>query len=411
MKANLRKYFEDVDATCTRCGGCDRAHEKEGFPSFQFGDLARTLLDIDDAIAGGAKQAEVLTDDVVYPIRACALCNECTARCPKQIDAKQFMSNARAYLIEVRPWILDNYRHLRTDLAVNLFSAFRDVQGIHYDDLLLDGDTAADSDSLKTLFFAGCTLSSYTPDLTDAICSYLERNERIAGMTTLCCGNPIRNSGALDEFDAYAAHLGELLTQKGIGRIIVACPNCFDALTELVASGVIGPDIELVPLSEILLAHGTCVDADLLEQRGIHSVSVHDACHDRMRLRFADSIRALLPESVEVREMTHKGLRTICCGSGGNVSCYDPDCCATRMTRRAEEFSATGADALIVGCISCASTLTQAVDAPVVHYLELVFGHAIDHAALDAAAAKIYDEGGYDLTSRMADETPVFPPA
>jgi fumarate reductase (CoM/CoB) subunit B len=392
MEDPLRVFFEDTVARCTSCGICKESHQAAHYIPFMFGEIAARILDIDAALP--VEQERIIPDELLYLIRGCALCDECTVFCPADISASDFMRNARAFLDDAQPSRIDGYQALRTDRAGHLFDMIRLARGIVFDDILADDD--ASSLTARTVFFPGCSLSAYAPELTTQVADYLVEEASSGGLTLACCGNPLRDMGALGAYQAYAADLGHRLQMHGVKRLIIACPNCFDALSDLKEAGMLAADLQLTPLPEFLVIHGFSVDAAACRSRGIVSASIHDACHDRFSQRFARAIRFLVSGVLQLREMEHTGCRTICCGAGGLVSSFDWQRCVQRAERRQEEFLATGADALLTGCVSCSSSLRRADGAlPVYHYLELLFDSPIDWDACDKARSGA-DDGGRD---------------
>ncbi len=380
---SLRAYFEDVAETCIRCGICEKSHEEAQFVPFMFGDLAERLLAVDDADADHVD--ELLSDELLYLTRGCALCGECTAACPVDISASTCIMNARDLLAALRPEVLDDYRDLRTDEPGNMFEHIRALRNITLDDYL-DAPVPSEKSENITLFFPGCSLVAYAPELTELVSAYLTDRVDSVGLTVSCCGNPVRDMGLSGEFADYARTLNDRLSSRGITRLIIACPNCFDAFTSMKRDGLIDDTIELVPLPELLVEQGVRIESGTCANAGFTSVSVHDSCPDRFSQRFGASIRTLLGDAVELREMEHNREHTICCGAGGLVSSFDIQRCMVRAERRFNEFAETGAGCLVTGCVSCSSALRRG-DAimPVRHYLELLFETTIDWDMRDRA--------------------------
>jgi len=388
VKDSLRMYFEDVAETCIRCGICEKSHEEAQFVPFMFGDAAERLLAIDKASASDADV--LLSDELLYLIRGCALCGECTAACPVEISASECIMNARTFLDALRPEIRNDYQDLRTDEPGNLFERIRAIRGISFDDYL-DAPVSSETSKNATLFFPGCSLVAYAPEITELVVGYLEEHIGSVGVTVSCCGNPIRDMGLSDEFVNYARNLNTRFRSHQVTRLIIACPNCFDAFMSMKHEKLIDTTIELVPLPELLVAQGVRIDPNICAQAGFNSASVHDSCPDRFSLRFGNSLRTLLGSAVELREMEHSKEHTICCGAGGLVSSFDVQRCMLRADRRLDEFAATGADCLVTGCVSCSSALRRSDDSfPVRHYLELLFDTPIDWEMRDQAR---YGEG------------------
>lgn len=398
MQESLKGYFEHVAASCIECGICARIQREGMCPAHEYGPFARDFL---------RQSAEgEFSDEMMFAVFTCALCGECTAECPADIDAAEFTRNARFDVHEQQPDRVAAYRPMLTDCVDNIFSGLLRVQGVAYPDALAD-DAAAD-DRGESLFFPGCTLSAYAPNLTEETMAYLREAGEADCITALCCGNSLRGIGVLDRYDAYAAALGARMVERGVKRIITACPNCYYSLANLQQRGIVSSDIELACLPELLVQRGARISGDGRLASGIDAFTVHDSCPDRFERRFATSIRALLPAGSRTVEMAHAGLDAICCGSGGMVSFADVEVCKVRRARRLDEFKQTDAECLVTGCISCANSMRRGDGtAKTYHYLELLFDTPIDWDAFSQAQMDFDAQGGYDFADPAGNE-PLF---
>lgn len=393
----------NIDDECVRCGICEKQQAAEGMPVIMCGDLARELAEATDI-------TEVSPEAYDF-VLSCSLCDACTANCPRLISCAALVRAGREQLIEFEPEFALDYRAYRTDYRENLFAAVRDAAGFVYEDALdepVQGANAFESQingaGGMSLFFPGCSLSSYSESLTKATFARLQEEGLVQGMSVYCCGKPIGDSGAKQAYQSYSDSFIEHLRRNHVSRLIVACPNCFYALASLfLRKGV--KDVTLDALPEVLVDLGlSCNTSDF------DSITVHDSCPDRFSLRFAQATRALLkPGGVEIREMQSSGTNTICCGAGGFSQIGGPTHSEERCTRRLRQFEQTGADCLICSCMSCVSTFLSGGRAPKTkHYLERVFGIAIDWHAAELAFDKMSLKSEALLGLPLHESTRVF---
>jgi Fe-S oxidoreductase len=84
-------------------------------------------------------------------------------------------------------------------------------------------------------------------------------------------------------------------------------------------------------------------------------VTIHDSCSDRFEGLFAEQVRNFLTaKGFEVIEMERNRRQTFCCGSGGQVTHFDPALADKLVMMRLEEAEKTGAEVLASYCVGCA---------------------------------------------------------
>jgi Fe-S oxidoreductase len=290
----------------------------------------------------------------------------------------------------------ERYRPYRTDLGRDFFSLLREARGFSYVDALDSGTSVgadgaddvggggAGNEGPSSLFWPGCTLSSYSKELTEAVFAFLKGKDRTCGMSVKCCGNIIRYAAGRTAYVTYGERLASELEEKGIKRIVTACPNCYRSFKELSQREL---DIEVISLSQTLADEGLRVmpnPADSAEPST--PFCIHDSCPDRSCGIEAAVVRRLC-EGVELREMKHNRSHSQCCGLGRLQFLSDPLASAAQRERRINEFVATGAKQLVTYCLSCTNAFQ---DMPPglssVHYLELLFNIRVDWPAVYASA-------------------------
>lgn len=372
---------------CIECGVCERVQDEGcGCPAGMWGPFAKRLVEQADSGA--------IDKDVERILFTCALCGACTTRCPVQIDGAHVVREGRAVFHALNPDAADIWRPMQTDLSGNVFTGLRTWRDITYCDALTD-----DTHPCESLFFPGCTLTTYAPNLTNTVFDFLRERGQASGMTVLCCGNSLWGIGLAQRRNDFTASVNKRFAKHGVQRIIAGCPNCYAALSHAKTIGLVGNDIEVCALPQVLADEGVSLPQERTVASGAQFFAVHDSCPDRKTNVFGSAIRAMIPHN-SLREMEHAGRDTFCCGSGGMVSYYDTSVAKQRRANRVHEFAACGADCLVTGCISCVySFLRSDSSIEVRHYLELVFDTAIDWSAHHRAVVGFANEGGYDFAA------------
>ena len=366
-------YFENVIDACAECGVCAKIQEQSGCYVRNYADFARDMLEAIDS-----KDFENVTD----PAWACTLCGACTARCPAHIDAYEFVFRARNVLNPEQPSIVQQFAPLRTDLESNSFAQLRTIRKPAFPDALEEGSAC------EKLFFPGCSLGTYAPELTAAVFRHLNETEEADGVSYSCCGNPFYFMGDPQLLRQSASALASKLDSCGVKQIVTACPSCYAALCSYQRDGILDETLSITPLPVILADQGMTVSPQAIENAGFDTLSIKDACRDRNDGAFATSVRQILGNA-EVIELKHNRRNSRCCGSGGLVPLFDPEMSDDKRWLILEEFDNTEASCLVTMCINCSLALRQDGDTNIMHYLELLFEQPVDWDALEQDMAKL----------------------
>lgn len=239
----------------------------------------------------------------------------------------------------------------------------------------------------QTIFWPGCTLSSYSQELTEAAFNFLKEHGQASVMSVNCCGHILEFVAPLEERQLYQGSLGNQLQLQGIKRIITACPNCFYSFKRLIDSGVLF-GVEILALSEVLDNEGVRFSEQ--EHPGCGSVCFHDSCPDRQYGLFAETARSVFA-SVELREMEHSRGSSRCCGLGYLLYLRQPERSAAMAQERVAEFIDSGADCLVTYCANCASALCDPSKSnSVYYYLELLFGIRLNWPLIFQTVAEVH---------------------
>lgn len=313
---------------------------------------------------------EKLSPELTSLVQHCSLCGLCSQSCPQRLNPAELMQAARTSLISKGKIDPKDYLPMLVDHPNNFFNLYRETWDISYSDL--------EKENCTTLFFPGCTLSSYAPELTRAAWQWLDNKELNVGLSTQCCGLPLHSIGLNARMENYLASMQYRFKMRGVKRVVTACPNCFYFLKNRLSG------IDVVSLYQLMTEAGVKIPAQ-------HQISVHDSCPDRFNGEIGQSVRAFFPAG-RINELSYYGNKTRCCGAGGIVSMISPDISAERAVQRLNEINSANADMCVSACMGCVKRLSQAKDeahapsqvtAKITHILELIFEKRIDQAELE----------------------------
>lgn len=382
---------------CSHCGKCTHRCEVLEGPGLDMGMVEDEYVKI-MALPVEERPAAVIAlvserPEVFVALRQCCFCGFCTATCERHILGADRMREWRGLFMEAGYMPPDDSKLVMVDNEWHVFSAYRAIYGVGYPEFTsLDAAAEHGPGLADTLFFPGCSLVSYAPELTRAVGEWLTESGVSWALSDACCGSPLMSAGLFDRAAALRSGLIEKMRAAGIKRMVTICPGCGEEF-----KADMPEDIEIVPLPELMLERAA-ERAGKGEPSGFNplpktSLTFFDSCHDRAEHRHADAIRELmatyLPEA-KLHDPHHCKRETLCCGAGGAVGSYDPNITDRRVWRIIEEARETGAETIVTTCPTCTYTVAQAcLAAPDramenLHYLEVLFGVTIDWEAVFA---------------------------
>jgi Fe-S oxidoreductase len=404
--------------SCAHCRRCTRRCEVLESPALVIGDVESEFERLVGLAPDAQNEAVLLLiqerPELYHALRQCCFCGHCTATCATHMTAAARMREWREPFMAANLMPPDDSKLVMVDNEWHIFSAYRAIYGIAYPEFVQLADAAAGlgdataaavgatgrsggGTMVDTLFFPGCSLVSYAPELMRRIGQWFDEAGYRWAMSDACCGSPLMSAGLFERSKALRHRLLEQIRATGITRVFTVCPGCGEELAE-----VMDDEVDVVPLPELLLKHMAGGDDTLpnesLGPQGAPlspstpplppSLTFFDSCHDRFDVRHGTAVRELLKRHLSQTahiEMEHHGKNTLCCGAGGAVAAYDGEITQRRVWRVIDEARATGADTLVTTCPTCTYTIAQALlgaDAErgmaSRNYLELVFGQTID---------------------------------
>jgi Fe-S oxidoreductase len=373
--------------SCTECGRCEthcpthltgkplshqevnralRRHLAEAAPALAALARARNPAAREAALAGLPPITSVVKPETAW---ACTTCGWCETACPVLIEnvprlvdirrhqvlaAAKFPPEARRVFqgIETQgnPWGLGSNR--RTDWCEGL-----------------DVPRAASGRPFEWLFFVGCAgaYDERQMKVSRAIVALLRRARvsfAILGEEETCTGDAARRLGNEYLFQAQARALVEVLSRRGVKKILVQCPHCLNTLaSELPA---FGGRFEVVHHAELLArlsAEGRLPCAPRPGATG--PVTFHDPCYLARLNGVAEPPRdALRAAGARLLEMPRNRRQGFCCGAGGGRFWLEEKLGTRVSHHRVAEAAATlgeGGGVIATGCPFCLAMLGDGV--------------------------------------------------
>jgi uncharacterized membrane protein YdjX (TVP38/TMEM64 family)/Fe-S oxidoreductase len=325
----LEPLLKDIRERCTECGACTKACAflaHYGTPK---------------AIATGMDFSSPRHLAIAYE---CSLCRLCNAVCPEKLDPFRLF-------LEIRYLYVDQGHFDKSAYGAILGYEKRGTSPLFSWYGLPDG--------CDTVFFPGCTLPGTRPEVTRRMFRDLQKVLPALGIVLDCCTKPSHDLGRQAYFNSVFGEMTDYLSQHGVKRVLVACPNCFKIFQHH------GNGISVRTVYEFIHANGFPAGS----QNGGREVSVHDPCALRYEVPVHKAVRGLLSGmGLKITEMKHRGRRTVCCGEGGMVGFVKPEFAKGWAASRKHEAASRP---MVAYCAGCTGFLNRV--APTIHIADLLY--------------------------------------
>lgn len=326
MHNSITQYSRVLDTACTRCGKCQVGCsflKEYGLP----GDIAHQSLSSDTPSAD--------------PFH-CSLCGLCREVCPEKLNPEALFLSMRRERVQTGTVDLKPYRPILTYESLGDSSMLSTIQ-------IPDGG--------DTVFFPGCALPGTRPQVVRRLFRSLQQVDSKMGVALGCCLKPSHDLGRQDRFETGYARLLEHLLDRGVSRVLTACPNCYKIFSTY------GEGVDVVSVYEVL------ADTDIKVSATSGDAVVHDPCPIRHATSFQDAVRTLAQKAgLTIKPIKKERELTQCCGEGGMVGFVRPEFARAWTAKRVE---ATKGAPVVTACAGCTGFLGQHMD--VTHILDVLF--------------------------------------
>lgn len=312
---------------------------------------------------------------------SCSFCGLCEAVCPKALSLGNIFAETRRAAVANNYVAINEYRYMFPDRKNNVTRFYREINGIAYDDLCSKQEASA-------AFFPGCTMVTYSPELTRALFNQLNSEYEDLTLITDCCGIILYQLGLQTRGEEFTDYLKAKLIRLKVKTLVTACPDCYYQLRPILED----LNIELLTIYEALDRSDFYSNA--LKDKSIKTVTVtvHDSCPDRFEGIFANQVRkALVQKGFVLVEMEHNRKTTVCCGSGGQVSHFQPDLAEKITNKRLHEANMSKAQILSAYCLGCVLNFAKTQGKQKVqHVLNLLLNLEQDYTGIKIKAKGLF---------------------
>lgn len=300
---------------------------------------------------------ELVQDPITWE---CLTCNMCSLRCPADVRFIDFMRKLRISA-------LPQGNEGRCTHGETIHSWIRAMADNSWDQdrlsfLSKDVDFTGEG---EYLYFMGCLpyYQSYFGDWgleLHAIANSSIRLLNAFGITPavmkdeICCGHDLLWAGDTDTFERLLEKNVEAMRRTNATTIIVSCAECLRTLSIDYPKFTDEFGFKVMHLAQFLEEKLDAV-IERTADGGKRQVKVtfHDPCRMSKHMNILDAPRIVLnsAEGVELVEMSHSGVRSMCCGTSLWMSCGEVS--KKIQLERLGEASNADAGYLITACPKC----------------------------------------------------------
>ena len=184
--------------------------------------------------------------------------------------------------------------------------------------------------SARYVFFSGCNVYFQPEKILNALDIMDAIGDDYAFLPGLdhCCGDSQLFMGEIDEGIQRAEDLVETIAGFQPEAALLWCPTCQCRFDNTIAPAMDIP-FKILSFPQYLAAN---MEKLPLTRAAAGTVTLHEACKSAYTGVDRNGPREVLQQlpGVTIREMTHHGRDTVCCGSG--AICRFPECCAQIRT-------------------------------------------------------------------------------
>ncbi|MFQ5942462.1 MAG: (Fe-S)-binding protein [Anaerolineales bacterium] len=217
------------------------------------------------------------------------------------------------------------------------------------------------------LLYVGCT-SSYdrrAQNVARSVVKLLNASGvkyGVLGEGEPCCGEAVLSMGHSPFFEEVAAKATAIFQEHGVQKIVAISPHCYDVFRN--HYDALKGAVEVYHYTQLL---ADLVESDQLEFGASLSLKAtfHDPCllgRSNNEYEAPRKVIGAIP-SIEMVEMEHAGIDSLCCGGGGGRMWMETEAGERFSDLRVREAVDVGAEVVVTACPSCIACLEDSAKA------------------------------------------------
>jgi len=347
----IKELGGDPVKYCYQCGKCDTLCPWNKVTNFSMRKLIR------EATFG-------LPEVELEEVWRCTTCGRCPQQCPR--DVQQIVDTVAMRRLAVgygvSPPLLKPVRSASASLAAEGNPVV--LERANRADWAKGHDVKPFSEEMEILYFTCCYVcyDQRLKEIAQATAAVLNKagvEFGTLGTEENCCGESIRKTGHEDVFKSLARENIKTFIDKGVQRILVASPHCYETFKNEYPE--FRANFEVVHIAQYL---EELINEGRLRIDGEYNkkVTYHDPCYLGRHNGIYEEPRRLLQKipGLELREMAENREDSLCCGMGGGRIWIDTKMEERFSNLRVEQAVELGAEVLATACPYCVDALEEA---------------------------------------------------
>ncbi len=397
---------ESILRSCVHCGFCTATCPTYLLLGDELDSPRGRIYQIKDMLESGLPAPKT----VVKHIDRCLSCLSCMTTCPSGVHYQHLVDHGRAYVNRTfqRPffdrafrsilsWVLPYPDRFRAALVLAwLLRPFGSLVSGRVGAMLrlvpkripprspIEGPKVHKTGGAtvkRVALLAGCAQQVLSPSINESTIRLLNRHgvEVVTAKGAGCCGALVHHMGRAEEGHEAARRNVDAWTREieadGLDAIIINASGCGTSVKDY------GFMLRNDPAYASNAERVSAITKDIVEfmsDLGLQNpkppkplkLAYHSACSMQHGQQLKDEPKALLEDAgfqVDTPAESH-----ICCGSAGVYNIMQPQFAEQLKARKADNLSRLKPDVVVAGNIGCISQLQGAIDAPVLHTVELL---------------------------------------
>ena len=257
-RVDMLAAWANKQLTCSHCKRCTIRCEVLESAALDMGLVEEGYRRV-MALAPGERTAAVLQlvndrPDVYQALRRCCFCGYCTAACRHHVLGADRMRDWRELFMQAGLMPPDDSKLVMVTTSGTSSAPTAPSTGVGYPEFVSLAQAAEHGPGLAdTVFFPGCSLVSYAPELTRKVGRWLTA-AGVSWRFPTTAAEPPHERGLFDRAAALRGRILEQMRAAGVTRMLTVCPGCGEEFAQEFAG-----EVDIVPLPELLLRRrGAC---------------------------------------------------------------------------------------------------------------------------------------------------------